>query len=172
MLMFGQQLIGKAILSLRTGTQIGEIREPLINPANLKIEGWYVNGPKAAGKRILLTQDIRDLIPQGFVVNDLDSLTAIDELIRLRELIDLNFELIGKNVRTENKQKLGKVSDFTFNKNDSFIQKLYISQSIVKSLSGGQAIVDRTQIIEISDKQIVVSDATLPGKVMASPNVA
>ena len=52
----------------------------------------------------------------GFVVNDQDDLTDIEELVRLKEILDLKFQLIGKQVVTEGKQKLGKVTDYTFEK--------------------------------------------------------
>jgi uncharacterized protein YrrD len=169
MLSLGLQFINKPILSLRTGTQLGKIREVIVNPDNLKIEGWYVDDDFHHETRILLSQDVRDIISQGFVVNDQDSLTSPNELVRLRQLLDLRFEVIGKPVKTVAKKRLGKVTDYAFEKDAFFIQKLYVGQSLVTSFSGGSAIVDRTQIVEITDREILVNDATVPGKVMAMP---
>ena len=39
-----------------------------------------------------------------------------------------------------------------------YIQKMYITQPIMKSLKGGQLSIDRSQIIEITDKKIVVNN--------------
>lgn len=169
MLSLGLQFINKPILSLRTGTQLGKIREAIVNPDNLKIEGWHVDDDFHHESRILLSQDVRDIIPQGFVVNDQDSLTSPHELIRLKQLLELRFEVIGKPVKTVGGKRLGKVSDYAFEKDGFFIQKLYTHQSLVTSFSGGGAIIDRAQIFEITDKNIVVKDANVPGKVMSMP---
>ncbi len=169
MLSLGLQFNNKPVLSLRTGAQLGKIRQAIVNPDNLKIEGWYVDDDFHHETRILLGQDVRDIIPQGFVVNDQDSLTNPSELIRLKQLLDIRFEVIGKPVKTVTKKRLGKVTDYAFEREAFFIQKLYVGQSIVTSFSGGSAIVDRTQIVEITDREILVNDATVPGKVMAMP---
>jgi len=158
-------LLQKPIMSLRTGGPIGTVLELIVNPNNLKIEGWLVDDSARKQRRILLSQDVRDIIDQGFVVDDHDSLSDPGELVRLKSVLDIHFELIGKSVATENKKRLGKVNDYAFEKDAFFIQKLYVGQSLVKSFGGGSAIVDRTQIVEINNKKIIVREATVPGKV-------
>lgn len=150
-------LINRPVLSLRTGTQVATTLAPIINPNNLKIEGFFV---EASGRkqRILVTQDLRDIMPQGFVVNDEDVLTDASELVRLKDLINLNFELLDKQVVTVSRTKLGKVSDYATETESMYIKKLYVSQSLFKSFSGGNLGIDRTQIVEITSKRIVVND--------------
>jgi sporulation protein YlmC with PRC-barrel domain len=161
MLTLGQQLIGKNILSLRVGRPIGVVNEPIINPNNLKIEGWHATDLDSKSRMVLLSQDIREILKQGFVVNDHDALTPTDDLVRLQTVLEYNFSLIGKNIVTTSKAKLGKVSDYAFEKNGFFIQKLYVSQSILKSFTGGGLVIDRTQIVEITHKKITVDEATV-----------
>lgn len=161
----GKQLIGKQVLSIHAGGPIGTIISPIVNPNNLKIEGWFIEDIAGKQRLIVLSQDIRDTIEQGFVVNDHEAMTQPGELVRLQPVLELNFELIGKAVITENKHRIGKVSDYAFEKDTAFIQKIYVNQSIVKSFSGGSAIVDRSQITEINNKRIIVKEATVPSKV-------
>lgn len=161
MLTLGQQLIGKNILSLQIGRPIGVTKEAIINPNNLKIEGWYAVDSTGKKSVVLLSQDIRDILPQGFVVNDHTALTKHNDLIRLKKILEYQFTLIGKSVKTTGKKKLGKVSDYTFEKNGFIIQKLYVSQSILKSFTGGSLMIDRTQIVEINHKSVVVKEATV-----------
>lgn len=171
MLTLGQQLIGKNILSLRIGKQIGVVHEPIINPNNLKIEGWFATETGQKKHSVLLSQEIREFLPQGLVVNDHDALTAIDDLVRLKRILDYNFTLIGKSVVTTGRKKLGKVSDYAFDRNGFFIQKIYVSQSIIKSFTGGGLVIDRTQIVEISHKKITVDEATIK-EIATAPLVA
>jgi uncharacterized protein YrrD len=158
MLSLGQPLENKPILSLRTGAPVGQALTPLINPNNLKIEGWHAEDRFNHRRGILLSQDIRDILPQGFVVNDHESISDTAELIRLKDTLELNFEIMGKPVFTESKKRLGKVSDYSFDREGFFIQKLYVAQSLIKSFSGGNLIVDRSQIVEITRSRVVVKD--------------
>jgi len=145
-------------MSLRTGTQVATATRPIINPNNLKIEGFYCTDRFNNQKLVLLYQDIRDIIDQGFVVNDHDVLTETEELVRLKDVLAINFELIGKQVETVSKQKVGKVNDYAVETTTMFIQKIYVTQSILKSLTGGSLSVDRTQVQEITNKRVIISE--------------
>ncbi len=151
-------ILNRPVLSLHVGRPIATAVSPVINPNNLKIEGFYCEQQKSRTMKILLSQDIRDMLPQGFVVNDEDVLTSPDELIRLKGIINLGFDVIGKQVVTTGKQKLGKVNDYSVDTEGLFIQKLYVTQSIFKSFTGGSLIIDRSQIVEITNKNIIVND--------------
>jgi len=106
----------------------------------------------------MLYQDIREVLPQGYVVNDHDVLVEPQELIRLKDVLDLEFELIDKPVITMSKQKVGKVSDYAVETETMFIQKIYVSQSIMKSFTGGSLSIDRNQINEITPRKIIITE--------------
>jgi uncharacterized protein YrrD len=157
-LQVSSSFIDRPVLSLRSGAQVATTVAPVINPTSLKIEGLYcqVRGEKQT--LILLSQDIRDTISQGFVINDQDNLIAADDLVRLRDIINMHFEILGKQVVTLNGDKLGKVADYAADSQSMFIHKLYASQSLLKHFTGGMLSIDRTQINEITDKSVIVND--------------
>jgi sporulation protein YlmC with PRC-barrel domain len=158
MLQLSASLLNKSVLSLRTSSTIATITGPIINPDNLKIEGFYCQDRFDKRQLVLLFQDIRDVLPQGYVVNDHDVLAEPEELIRLQKVMELDFELIGKPVVTVNKEKVGKVSDYATETGTMYVQKLYVAQSIIKSLAGGSLSVDRSQIQEITPRSIIISE--------------
>lgn len=158
MLQLSETVLGKEVLSLRTGAPIADIMAPIINPNNLKIEGFYCQDNAEKRQLILLYQDIRDILPQGLVVNDFDVLAEPEDLVRLREVLDINFEIIGKPVETVSREKVGKVTDYAFESATMYIQKIYVSQSILKSFTGGNLSVDRSQVHEITPSRIVIND--------------
>ncbi len=169
MLQLSQSLIGRPVMSLRTGGQVATTTGAIINPNNLKIEGFFCeDGFERKKQLVLLYQDIRDLIPQGLVVNDHDVLAEPGELIRLKDIMALNFELIGKPVYSVSKEKIGKVNDFAAEGATMFVQKLYVAQSLIKSFGSGALSVDRTQIIEITNRKIVIQDPLDAGRVFAN----
>ncbi len=158
-------------MSLRTGGPVATALQPLINPNNLKIEGWFCADKfKKNTTLILQTQDVRDILPQGIVVNDYEVLSDPEELVRLKEPIEIAFDPLGKQVVTVNKKKLGKVNDYAVEMNTFYIQKLYVAQSFLKSISGGSLSVDRNQIVEITDKKIVINDPLQPLKAGEAEN--
>lgn len=166
MLRLSHDLVGKPVMSLRTGQAVGLAVAPIINPNNLKIEGYYCEDKfDKKTELVLLYQDIRDIIPQGFVVNDHDVLVRPEELVRLKKVMELDFVLLGKPVVTLGKQKLGKVSDYAVELETMYIQKLYVSQNMLKSFTGGNLAVDRSQINEITDSKIIVNDPLESGAV-------
>lgn len=167
MLTLGQSLINRNILSLRNSAIIGHITGVLIDPNNLKIEGWLAQDHFKKQPVILLAQEVRDIIGQGFVVDDEAALSTQEDLVRLQPIMELHFELIDKPVISQGGQRLGKVNDYAFDKDAMFIQKLYVSQSVLKSFSGGTLVIDRTQIIEVTDRKVVVAEATAQDKTPA-----
>jgi len=145
-------------MSLRTGQPVATAVEPIINPNNLKIEGFYCTDKFSKDELVLLYQDIRDVIAQGFVVDDHAVLVEAHELVRLKDVMKLGFTLIGKPVVTVGKERVGKVNDYATEMETMYIQKLYVGQSVLKSFSGGSLGVDRTQINEITDKKIIINE--------------
>lgn len=160
MLRLSNTLLGLQVMSLRTGSPIGTANKMIINPNNLKVEGWYVLDRFTKTPYILLASEIRDLVPQGLAVNDHDALSELDDLVRLKPIIDINYDLHGKKVFSESGKKYGKITDYAIETNGFFVKKIYATQTIVKSLSGGNLSIDRSQVVEITDTKIIIDDAT------------
>ncbi|HYH36102.1 MAG TPA: hypothetical protein VD706_01225 [Candidatus Saccharimonadales bacterium] len=173
MLQLSAALINKSVLSLRTGAPIATVTAPIFNPDNLKIEGFYCKDRFDKKKDlVLLYQDIRDIMPEGYVVNDHEALTEPGELVRLKKILELNFELLGKQVVTTGKQKVGKVSDYATEMETMFVQKMYVSQSILKSFTGGSLSIDRNQINEITPRRIIINELVKNAPVPARATVS
>jgi uncharacterized protein YrrD len=150
-------------MSLRTGGQVATTLSAIINPNNLKVEGFYVQDNRSKQRLVLLYQDIRDIIGKGLVIDDHEVLTEPDELVRLKDVMKIDFELLGKQVVTVGKKRVGKVSDYAAETTTMYVQKIYVSQSIIKNFTGASLSIDRTQIVEITNKKIIIQD--LEGKV-------
>ncbi|HSX33204.1 MAG TPA: hypothetical protein VLF91_02600 [Candidatus Saccharimonadales bacterium] len=158
MLQLSAMILNRPVLSLRTSSQVATTVSAIINPNNLKIEGFYCHDHAKRKDLVLLSQDIREILPQGIVINDQDALTEPDELVRLDKVLQANFVLLGKHVVTVSGDKVGKVTDFSVETNSMFIQKLYVTQSLFKAFNDANLGVDRTQIVEITSKKIVIHD--------------
>lgn len=148
----------KQVLSLRTGGVIATVIEPIINPNNLKIIGFLVLDKFNKSRLVLLSQDIREVSEVGYLVNDHEVLSEEHELVRDQNIINLHFQVLGKSVVTANRNRLGKVDDYAVDMDSLYITKLYVVKPLLKNITGGQLSIDRNQIIEITNKKIVVQE--------------
>jgi len=155
MLRLSSSLLNRPVVSLRTGGQIALAEVPIINPHNLKILGWWCSSPD--GQQVLLAEELRDMVPEGLAVNNEEALSDPSDLVRHHEILEINFDLMDKPVRTK-RQRLGRVSDYSYN-DGMFVQKLYVARPLRKVFSAEDTlIIDREQIIEVTDKYIMVRD--------------
>ena len=159
MLKLSKSLFNQPIMSLRLGGQIGTAIEPIINPHNLNIMGWWCQTPRAQ-RLVLLAEDVRQIMGDGLAVDDEDDLAPAGDLARHHEILEINFKLLDKPVRTK-RARLGKVSDFSYNEG-LFVQKLYVAKPLRKILTTEDTLlIDRTQILEITDNHILVRDTDI-----------
>lgn len=160
MLLLSAKLKDQSILSLRTGGEVAIAKAPIINPNNMRVVGFYCSDQFSGSILVLLTQDIREHLRHGFVVNDHEVLANPEDLVRLKETLEIKYDPIGKMVITDHRRKLGKVTDFAVDSESLYIKKLYVAPRLLKNLTGSQLSIDRTQILEVTDKNIVVKEAT------------
>lgn len=173
MLKLSNALQNVPVMSLRTGGAIGTATEIILNPNNLKIEGWYVTDKFSGKKFVLVRSEVREAGAQGIIINDHEALEEPEELVRLKPVMDLGFVLIGKQVISQGGTKYGKVSDFAVETESLLVKKIYASQSIIKNFSGGSSSIDRSQIVEITNSQIIIEDPTVKaGEAATAPSIA
>lgn len=146
------------VVSLQTGRAVATARQPVFNPNNLKIEGWFCAVPGQKQTLFLSSSDIREFGNYGIAINSNDVIAPLEDFVRLEKLFRLNFQLIGKKIETESGKKVGKVEDFAVNIDSLFVQKLYVNQRALGAFIKDQLTVSRTQIREISDKKIVIAE--------------
>ena len=159
MLQLSSYLLGRPVLSLRSGTTVARTTKAIINPNTLKFEGLYCTDTRSNRQNlVLVTADIRELAPQGLIIDDYDVLSMPGELVRLQPILTIDFVIQGKTVETVSHTKVGTVDDYAVDTSSMFIQKLYVSEPFWKNPMGGSLSIDRMQIIEITDKRIIIQE--------------
>lgn len=157
MLLLGSRLIGTPVMGLQTGTKLAQTTAPLIDPANLKIVAYGVEGPLLSENPCLIRMaDVRELSDIGMIIDSSDEFIGIDDVIKIRELSDLNFKLIGLSVIDESKHKLGKVDDYSLDSSSFIIEQLNVRRKGIRSFTETGLLIHRSQIVEINNRQIVV----------------
>jgi sporulation protein YlmC with PRC-barrel domain len=162
MLIFYSDIKRMPVMSLQTGTKLGAAHTPIIDPSTLTIVAFFIDGAKleSNGSVILMSNDIREVGKMGFIIDSIDDLTTLEDIIRIQKIADLNFDIVGLSVIDEQKNKLGKVINYTLDPLTFTIHQLQLKPPILKSLqtTGGQ--ISRQQIIEINNSHIIVRSST------------
>ena len=160
MLIEGSKLLNVPVLSLHAGGAIAWTTQPIIDPDNLKIIGFHLQGPLVNKKaeNILDIKSVREYSKYGMVVDSIDEFVAPDDVIKIKKVLDLNFSLTGLKVETKKKSKLGKVSGFTVTDNDFMVQQLIVQRPVLKAFLDPELIIPRKEIVEITDHKVIVKD--------------
>jgi uncharacterized protein YrrD len=166
MLMLSSKLKEVAVMSLQTGAKIAQTTHPIIDPGTLDIVAYHLSGRGLESNSVLLlTRDIREVGNMGFIVDSADELVLQEDMVKLRDIIKLDFHLIDMDVIDDQKTKLGRIDDYSLDPMDFKIHQLHVKRPLIKSLQTSDLIINRTQIIEVNNKNIVVSSASLDEKV-------
>lgn len=157
MLVLGSRLNDTPVMSLQTGTRLARTSRPIIDPSNLTIVAFEIDGPLISERPSLLrTADIRELGNVGMIIDSNDEIIGLHDVIKIEELYKLNFPLLGMAVIDEHKRKLGKVEDYTLETGNFVIQQLNVKRGILKAITDAGLLVHRSQIVEINDNEIIV----------------
>lgn len=166
MYILGSNLTGIPILSLQTGQTHGKTLEPIIEPGNLELLAFFVHtGTKQPS--VVLLRDVRRVTGQAVVIDSEEDISDPADIVRLQETIGRKFKLLGVKVVSESGQKLGTVEDFTVGLTTYKVQKIYVKPPLFKQLLSSKLIIDRGQIVDVTNDKITVRDATVTRPVMA-----
>lgn len=162
MLILGTRLLNTPVMSLQTGGRLANTEKPIINPSNLKIVAFVVEGQLLSERPALLrVDDIREMGRVGMIVNSNDEFIGVHDVIKIEKLYELNFPLVGMSVIDDTKHRLGKVEDYTVDTDSFVIQQLTVQRGFFKGLTDTGLLISRAQIIEINDDEIVVKSTAL-----------
>ena len=164
MLILGSQLNQTPVMSLQIGTQLAVTGDPLINPANLQILAYKLEDSASDAKKTELIRiaDIRELSKLGFIIDSIDEFIQPTDVIKINEIYNLNFSLVGMKVIDQKNSKIGTVIDFTLDLDTFMIQQLVIKRPILKSFNDPELTIHRSQITAIDDYKITIKAEAEP----------
>src|SRR6266571_2338851 len=160
MLVLRDRLLGVPIVSLQTGMQLGTTSGIIVDPKHLNVVAFYCTGPHIDfNPAVLYVTDIREYGNLGMIVNSAENIMQPAELPRLQEVIGYHFQLEGKMAIEENGHKLGKVETYTVETSTFYISRLHLRPGVLQSFAITEILIDRSQIISIDNKHIIVRQA-------------
>ncbi len=172
MLINGSRLINCPILSLHVSGKIAQVVEPVVDPNDLKIIAFKVEGPlvgREAGN-VLPVHSIREFSRLGMIIDSIDELVEEEEVINIKNILELNFSLVGLKVQTKKGEKLGKVADFSVEPESWQIQQIIVQRPWLKSFLDPELIISRQRIANVDDYTITITDEHEKPKAKAKAN--
>ena len=157
MLILASKLLNTPIMGLQTGSQLALAGDAIINPANLQILAYELKASSFSDEEMLIRiADIRELSRIGFIVDSAEDFILPTDVIKIKEILDLNFNLLDLRVEDEKKHKIGKIIDYTISLSNFSVQQLIVKRPFMKSFSDPTLTIHRSQIVEINDNKIVI----------------
>jgi sporulation protein YlmC with PRC-barrel domain len=163
---FASQIIGKSILSFHSGKSVGEVTKFYINQNTLKIDLLQVSNDK--GKTYLLTNDIKSISYIFISINSADELALDDELIRYKQVIKDNFNIIGLKVFNEDNAYLGRIKDYTIDYVEFKLSKIHLKAPLLKRILNQSLIIDRSQLVKVKKDRVIVKSTRVKSKIKNS----
>ena len=156
MLIEGSKLLKYPILSLHTASRIAEVRGLVIDPNFLKVVAFEISAVSSRQSLFLEASSVREFSKMGMIVDSDEEFVEKDDVIKLKEAIDLGFSLDNMKVISKKKAMLGRIEDFIINTEDFQIMQLIVKRPIYKALIDPELVIGRSDIHEINDSEIIV----------------
>lgn len=159
MLVYASRLLDAPVISLQSGHPIGFVSKIIVNPDNLRVIAMQLSGGVThKDLNILDISSIREYSAYGIIVDSADDLAAPDDIIKIADVLKLNFDLIGLKAKTKKGSKLGKVIDYTIFINDFIVQQIIVKRPTIKSFIDPELIIPTQEIIEVNDYEIIIKE--------------
>ena len=160
MLISSSKLLGAPVLSLEVGGAISRISDIVVDPNTLKIIAFHLSGGAAprTGANYLTASSVREYSPYGIVIDSTSELVAPEDVVKISDILQLNFNLIGLKVESKHHHKIGKVIDYTVTSDNFTVQQIIVKRPALKSFTDSELTIHRREIVEITDYKIIVKD--------------
>ena len=157
MRLIASKFIGSSVCTIRAAAKVGQVIGLLIDPNKLTIAGLWVSTKQHKQDQLLLSQDIRTIVPakQQVIIDDLKDLDLPAEFARLKSILDVDYQIPGKKV-IQNNKTIGQAIDFGFSIDHYRITNIVVQPRLLRRLQLTHLNFGRQQIKTINDRSIVV----------------
>lgn len=159
MLILASKLNNFPVLSLQLGIAIAHTDRAIIDPAELKLVAFSLSkviGDAVKPSNILVLDDVREFSPRGFIIDSAESLIDADDVLKIKQIMALHFDLIGLKVVSESGKKIGKVIDYSIDISSFMVYQIIVRRPALQSFITSELTINRSQITEIDDYSVTI----------------
>ena len=156
-----ERFVDTPVMSLQTGSELARTSNILVDPRDLTIVAYELTGPVLDQRPSFLRPvDVRELSNLGLIVDSSDEFVGIDDVIRIKQVYEYHFSLLGLDVIDEKKKKLGKIQGFNVDSGSFSVQQINVKRPLLKSFGETELLIHRSQIVEVRESFVSVRSAT------------
>jgi uncharacterized protein YrrD len=160
----GQSLIGRRVLARQEGQMLDSVKDVVIDTAQRRVVALLVSEGRLFGSPTVIPLDkVVSIGDDVVVVADVASAVPADQYPTVKQILDRDDHLVGKNVFTENGSEFGRVVDVTFDLPQGDIGQIKIA---ARSDDKDQ---QATMDVAISDVVSIGPDAVVISRNVALP---
>lgn len=153
MILSYSKMVGMPIVELHTQTRIGKVGDLVINPESLNVAAFVLSRNIFSSKFLVINAaDIVQVVRDGIIARDEDSVTDLEDNVRLKAMTDVASYGVGHRVLTESGELVGLLFDYTIESDDMAIKKLYVRRLF------GERIIPISKVVHIDGKVITIKD--------------
>lgn len=161
MLIAFERFVDTPVMSLQTGSELARTSNILVDPRDLTIVAYELTGPVLDQRPSFLRPvDVRELSNLGLIVDSSDEFVGMDDVIRIKQVYEYQFSLLGLDVIDEKKKKLGKIQGFNVDSGSFSVQQINVKRPLLKSFGETELLIHRSQIVEVRESFVSVRSAT------------
>lgn len=147
-------LIGSPVIAQHVPKPIGYVRDAVIDPEHGKVVCWELRSRRA--NRFLATIDVLGYTDNGLLIGDADVPQSLNDLARVKILLEHPVHLLKLPVVTEQQKRLGRVKDCLIETTGHFIAKLFVAPSLLTRVFEDEIVIGRERVIKITAAKVIV----------------
>lgn len=152
MMIEAKKLINLPIAAVDGLRKIGSVYQIIVNPETGQLMGFLVSLGLFSKPKVLSFLDIKFWDENGLVTELEENLVEIDEIVRIKNVLNQKINLLEMSAKTESGKSLGLVENFLIETETGTVVKYYL-----KDLLGTSRIMPADKVIKI-EKTIIFSD--------------
>lgn len=147
-------------MSLREGGPVGQVTGLIIDPNKLKIIAFRLGGGLIARgePNILDARSVREYSLLGMVIDDMEDLVGSEDVVRIHEVLEMNFSLPGMRVETKKGAKVGRIENFTVDTDSFVVTQLSVVRPALKRIMEPRLLISRKEIVEVTDRKVIIKN--------------
>ena len=166
MLISHERLYHTPVMSLQTGAELARTSKVLVDPRDLTIIAYELEGSMLDEHPSFLRPiDVRELSGLGLIVDSSDEFVGLGDVIKIKQVYDYHFGLVGLDVIDDKKKKLGKIIGYNVDSGSFAVQQLVIKRPLLRSFGETELLIHRSQVIEVDDSHITVQSPSVDAPV-------
>lgn len=153
MLILVSQLAGRPVIGFDDAEPLGVLRDPIIDPSNGKVVGYFVGyGFMSMKQCALLAEDIVGYDEARVIIQGQKSLQPLEEVPQLRKIANKKIPVLDAKVITESGKQLGRANDLLIDTDLHMVVRYYVHGLM------NDRIIAAEQVNRIEKHGIIVDD--------------